>query len=232
MRRLRAWIAQHRLLASLSVVLLVGLLGAGTLIGLRLSRPEPVPLERLFKDYQARLLDLPGVVSVGIGERYGKRYIEVWVRQLTPEITRRVPDELGSWQVRVQELPRQSPSPQSPTPTPLPSELPDPESLVVDIRGVVSGITRIEDPDAEVLGWMLVRGHREPRTVTDRASVAVTPDTAFYHLEAEGLRPAQVPFTSAELLGRGVEIRFDGDVAGIDPVQATAAVVVFLSPET
>jgi hypothetical protein len=230
MRGLLALIARHRLIAATAVVVLLGAAVGGVWAGTRGSAPEPEPLEPFFKMYQSYLLKRPGVVSVGIGERHGKRFIQVYVRELTPRIEAGIPTTLGGWNVRLKELRDPEPSPQSPRPSPSPS-LPDPDSVAVGVRGIVTGLTTISDPQGLVLGWILVEGHPEPDTVCDRASVAITADTRFYRRTDIGLQPVEVAVTSEELHGAAVEIEFSGDVAGTDPVQATAALVVFVTAE-
>jgi hypothetical protein len=232
MRRLRAWIARHRVITAIVVALAAALLAGGVWYGMRDGEPDKQPLERLFKDYQSYLLGLPGVTSVGIGERSGKRFIQVYVRELTPKIAAGIPETFGGWQVRVKEISDPSPSPESPEPSPTPTELPDPETVVVDARGIISGVTRLSEPQGRILGWILVEGHPEPGMVSDRTSVAITTDTAFFRLQGAELVQTDVPFTDEELRGKAVEVEFEGDVVGVDPVQATGAVVVFVTAES
>lgn len=232
MRRLRTWISRHQIVAGVAAVFLASLLAGGVWYGIRGAQPDRVPLERLFKDYQSYLLGLPGVTSVSIGERHGKRFLLVIVRELTPRIETGIPKTLGDWQVRVKEIPAQSPSPESPEPSPQPTTLPDPENVAVDVRGIVNGLTRVADPEDGVVGWILVEGYPEPGTIADRASVAITDRTAFFRRRGEDLEPVDVSFTYAELYDTAVEVEFEGELGGGDPVQATAAVVVFVTPES
>lgn len=232
MRRLLALISRHRVVTSAVVVVLLGAAVAGAWAGTRSpAGPRDTSLEVFFKKYQSYLLKLPGVESVGIGERHGKRFIQVYVGELTPRVEAGIPRTFGGWNVRVKELPNPEPSPQSPSPSPPPSVLPDPDSVAVGIRGVVTGLTGIADPQGRVLGWILVEGHPEPDTVCDHASVAITTETRFYRATATGLDPQEITFSAERLHGRAVEIEFEGDVSGSDPVQATAALVVFVSAE-
>jgi|GEM_PF-3296334 len=232
MRRLRSWIRGHRAVTSIAVALFAALLAGGVWYGVHSSRPDPLPLERLFKDYQSYLLGLPGVTSVGIGERDGRRFIQIYVHELTPKVAAGIPETFGGWQVRVKEVPVKSPSPESPGPSPTPTELPDPENVAVDVRGIINGVTAIAEPQGRVLGWILVEGYPEPGTIAERASVAITDETTFYRLSGEELDPVDTPFTDSDLRGKAVEVEFAGELSGRDPIQATAAVVVFVTPES
>lgn len=233
MRRLFAMVKRHRLVTGLAALVLTGGLVAGFLIASHGGRPpaRTDSLEAFFKTYQSYLLKLPEVVSVGIGERHGKRFIQVYVRELSPRAQIGIPKKLGGWDVRVKVLDDPEPSPQSPRPSPRPSVLPDPDAVAVDIRGVVTGLTRLAEPEGDVLGWILVEGHTEPGVVCDSASVAVTATTRFYQVTDKGLQPLEVALTDDQLRGRAVEIDFDGDLSGADPVQATAGVIVLVSAE-
>lgn len=59
----------------------------------------------------------------------------------------------------------------------------------------------------------------------DKASVAVTADTAWYRASGDKVEPIEAPVADA-LVGKRVEVRFTGPVRESYPVQATAAWVV------
>ncbi len=59
----------------------------------------------------------------------------------------------------------------------------------------------------------------------DKASVAVTADTAWYRADGDKVEPIEAP-TPAALIGKRVDVRFTGAVAESYPVQATAGWVI------
>jgi hypothetical protein len=228
MRRLRELIAAHRTATAAVVVLLVAVVGVSAWLGVRAAQDDVMPLEQVFKQYQEYLLNLPGVVSVGIGERFGKRFIQVYVRKLTPAVLAGIPETFGGWKVRVQAIPDPEPEPQSPTPSPSPTAPRDAGSVTADVRGAITAVTRLAEPQGDVLGWIMVEGVPAQDTGCSEASVAITGATQFYVLEGAELRQAEAAFSDRELRGEAVEVEFAGQATGCDPVQATAAVVIFI----
>jgi len=200
----------------------------GAWLSVRAAQDEKLPIEQVFKQYQQYLLNRPGVVSVGIGERYGNRFIQVYVRKLTDKVAAGIPDTFGGWKVRVQEIPAPSPKPRRPSPSPSPT-VRDPDTVMVDVRGTITAITRSVEPRAGALGWIVVEGTADPDTSCAEACVAITESTQFYVLGEEGLRPAGAAFTDRDLRGETVEVEFLGGTTGADPVQATATVVVLVA---
>jgi hypothetical protein len=65
-------------------------------------------IEDVIARHEARLLDLPNVVGVGIGERRGAPVIKVFVTQKIPEATlaadERVPRSLDGYEVDVEAI--------------------------------------------------------------------------------------------------------------------------------
>jgi len=59
----------------------------------------------------------------------------------------------------------------------------------------------------------------------DKASVAVTADTAWYRAGGDKTEPIEAPAANA-LIGKRVEVQFTGPVAESYPVQATAGWVI------
>ena len=59
----------------------------------------------------------------------------------------------------------------------------------------------------------------------DKASVAVTADTAWYRASGDKVEPIEAPVADA-LVGKRVEVQFTGPVAESYPVQATAGWVI------
>jgi hypothetical protein len=227
MSRLRELIAAHRLATVAVIAALAAVIGISAWLGIRAAREDVMPLEQVFKQYQEYLLKIPGVVSVGIGELNGKRFIQVYARDLTPKVRAQIPRTLGGWNVRLQRMPDPKPKPESPSPSPSPTPPPDPGSVTADVRGTITAVTRLADPRGDVLGWIMVEGPPEPETGWSEASVAITGDTQFYLLEGADLRQTDAAFSRRELRGETVEVEFAGRVTGSDPVQAFAAVVIF-----
>jgi hypothetical protein len=226
--RLRALIAGHKPAAVAVAGLLLVAVVAGAWLGVRAGQDDVQPIEKVFKQYQDYLLNLPGVVSVGIGERFGKRFIQVYVRELTPAVAAGIPKTFGGWKVRLQEIPDPDPEPQSPSPSPTVTELPDPSTLVIDIRGTVVGISRLADPEGQVLGWILVQAEDGRDVSCLEASVAITTATGFYRRRDDELVAADTDFSGSDLRGAAVEVEFAGETTGKDPPQATASVVIFV----
>ncbi|MGQ3685414.1 MAG: hypothetical protein ACUBOA_10490 [Candidatus Loosdrechtia sp.] len=52
--------------------------------------------------YEAELMTIPGVVGVGIGQTDGKECMQVYVRQMTPELERAIPEEIEGYPVVVE----------------------------------------------------------------------------------------------------------------------------------
>jgi hypothetical protein len=229
MAGLRRLIVRHRALAAALVVVLAAAIGVGAWLGVRAAQDDVMPLEKVFKQYQEYLLNLPGVVSVGIGERYGKRFIQVYVRVLTPKVAAGIPTTLGGWKVRTLEIPASDPEPQSPIASPNPTAARDPDTLIVDVRGTITAVTRMANPQGNLLGWIIVDGVADPDTTCSEASVAITSGTVFYVVNGSDLQPVDAAFSERELRGEMVEVEFSGQMSSCDPPQATAAVVVFVA---
>jgi hypothetical protein len=59
-------------------------------------------IEQVFARHHDRLMALPGVTGLGIGEKNGIPAIVVMVRQLTPDLKARLPQRLESHPVVVE----------------------------------------------------------------------------------------------------------------------------------
>ncbi len=229
MRRLLTLLAADRRRALASAVVLVAVAGACLWLGLRAADDDRLPLDRVFKEYQEYLLGLPGVKAVGIGERHGNRFIQLFVRDLEDDTTALLPKKFAGWPVGIQEVKDADPTPKSPSPSPseLPSPLP-PAAVTADVRGTVVSVTRLGDADDGTLGSLLVMGDGAPGTRCAAASVSIDASTAFYRLEDEELRPLSVATLDDGWRDSMVEVEFSGAVTRGDPWTAHAAVVVFL----
>ena len=88
----------------------------------------------------------------------------------------------------------------------------------------ISGVVKTASAgsnDAAVGAFLVVQGVGD----YDKASVAVTADTAWYRANGDKVEPIEAP-AAAALIGRRVEVQFTGAVAESYPVQATAGWVV------
>jgi hypothetical protein len=91
-----------------------------------------------------------------------------------------------------------------------------------DITGIVWQVTAAVDGS----GSLYVTGLQGGAGAYDRASVAVTADTAWRLADGNASRPP----LDRELVGRRVAVTFTGAVAESYPVQATASLVRLLDP--
>ena len=60
-------------------------------------------IDKVLDNHQNQIMDIPGVVGVGIGNKDGKPAIVVMVKQLTPELKRRLPQTLEGCPVVVEQ---------------------------------------------------------------------------------------------------------------------------------
>ena len=101
--------------ASLLVVLVIGIvIGRCTLSLTPKATQVPTPSKegemptvdifKVMEIYQDELMDIPGVVGVGIGqsETTGERFISVLVDEMTPELQDLLPTELEGFEVKPQ----------------------------------------------------------------------------------------------------------------------------------
>ncbi|MDP6821980.1 MAG: hypothetical protein QF554_01655 [Dehalococcoidia bacterium] len=65
--------------------------------------PE-LPITEVFAANQASLMELRGVVGVGIGELDGRACIRVMVENATPAVVSGIPDRLGGYPVIADEI--------------------------------------------------------------------------------------------------------------------------------
>lgn len=60
-------------------------------------------IEQVFDRHHDRLMAVPGVTGLGIGDKDGKPAIVIMVRQLTPDLKTRLPEALEGHPVVVQQ---------------------------------------------------------------------------------------------------------------------------------
>ncbi len=60
-------------------------------------------IQQVFDRHHERLLALPGVTGLGIGEKDGKPALVIMVRQLLPDLTARLPGALEGHPVVVEQ---------------------------------------------------------------------------------------------------------------------------------
>ncbi len=60
-------------------------------------------MDQAVDTHQERLMDIPGVSGIGIGDRNGAPVIVIMVRRLTPELRARLPRELEGHPVILEE---------------------------------------------------------------------------------------------------------------------------------
>lgn len=60
-------------------------------------------IEEVLDRHSKRLMDLPGVTGVGIGEQSGKPTIVIMVKNLTPDVKANLPQTLDGHQVVMEE---------------------------------------------------------------------------------------------------------------------------------
>jgi hypothetical protein len=59
-------------------------------------------IDQVLQQHQQRLVSLPGVTSVGEGEEAGQPVIRITVKNLTPELRRELPQQLGGFAVKIE----------------------------------------------------------------------------------------------------------------------------------
>lgn len=59
-------------------------------------------IEGVLKINEERLMAIPGVVGVGVGESEGKPVVIIMVKELTPELRDKLPQKLDGFGVRVE----------------------------------------------------------------------------------------------------------------------------------
>ncbi len=89
------------------------------------------------------------------------------------------------------------------------------------ITGVVASASPVDEEDPSVGSFLIDQGSGD----YDKASVAVTADTAWYRRTADGYEVIERP-SATDLTGKSVEVQFTGAVAESYPVQATAGWVI------
>jgi hypothetical protein len=97
-------------------------------------------------------------------------------------------------------------------------------SADVNIRGSIASLEAAQN-GGDVLGTMLVQGAIEEDTEYDQASVRITRSTKI--VAGEGYGASSATFEDL-VVGRRVEVAFEGPVAESYPVQATAAQVTII----
>ncbi len=72
------------------------------------KKKKPMSIESVKQKHEERLMQLPNVTGVGIGERQGDKVIKVFVTRKVPENAMRrsevVPKTLEGWQTDVEEI--------------------------------------------------------------------------------------------------------------------------------
>ncbi|HUP01534.1 MAG TPA: hypothetical protein VM737_08445, partial [Gemmatimonadota bacterium] len=61
------------------------------------------PIEEVLADHTAEWMAVPGVVGTGIGTCDGDRCIVIFVREPTPEVVERIPEEIEGHRIRIEE---------------------------------------------------------------------------------------------------------------------------------
>jgi len=97
------------------LVLVLLLLGSGVVIGgcsnfMNASNETGNDWDAQYKSaivvqeqYEAQIMELPGVNGMGIGECEGQVCFQVFVDVMTPELERKIPDELEGFKVEIVE---------------------------------------------------------------------------------------------------------------------------------
>jgi len=60
-------------------------------------------IEQALERHQDRLMAIPGVAGVGIGERVGRPALVIMTKQITPELKARLPEQLEGHPVAVEQ---------------------------------------------------------------------------------------------------------------------------------
>lgn len=60
-------------------------------------------IEQAFSEHHDRLMSIPGVTGIGLGQTEGKPAIVVMVRELTPALRASIPRTLNGFPVAVEE---------------------------------------------------------------------------------------------------------------------------------
>jgi hypothetical protein len=86
-----------------TVILLTVVAGTALVLATLGEDPSPTTADamKVQKRHEASLMEIPGVVSVGVGEREGKPTIKVFVLEGTPELKGRIPEQLEGVKVDV-----------------------------------------------------------------------------------------------------------------------------------
>jgi hypothetical protein len=222
MARPPAFIRRHRAGAAVALAVLLCCAVAGVALGVRAAAQPATPLQTLFNDYQDYLLSRPGVVSVGIGERDGVSFIQVYVRRLTPQVAAAIPRRFGGWPVSVKPVKVRTPRPRSPRPTPVatPSRT---SQLVVGARGTVAAVVMLAHPTSrQALGSLLIDrpGGAQPLSAT------VTRKTGFFQARGATLVPLPPTTFGRALRGHVVKVGLADVDRGTGLTRATALTVV------
>ena len=61
-------------------------------------------IEDVKRKNEATLMQIPGVVGVGLGKRAGMRVIQVYVQEVTKDVRAKVPDRLDGHPIEVVKL--------------------------------------------------------------------------------------------------------------------------------
>jgi len=224
MSRAAAFVRRHRAAVAVAAGVLLVCAIAGVWAGVRASARQAAPLQTLFFDYQDYLLTRPGVVSVGIGEKDGRSFIQVYVRRLTWKVKVGIPRRLGGWPVSVKVVKVRTPRPTSPSPSPSPIRT---SAVSIGATGKVRAVVVLARPDAAGrLGWLLVDDTIAGDGQVRPASIAVLQSTVFYEVKGEDLLPLPDGAFGRALRGREVSVSLDEATRRNGLTQATALAVV------
>jgi len=228
MTRLVAFVRRHRGAFAIALAVLVCCAAAGVWLGVRAAASPVTPLQTLFLDYQDYLLARPGVVSVGIGERGGHSFIQVYVRRLTPQVVAAVPHKLGGWPVSIKAVKVRTPHPTKPSASSTPVVTPSRAAqMAVDARGKVTAVILVAHPEADrPLGWLLIDSTDAKGRHARPVSIAITTDTDFFQAKGNELRPLPAQTFGRGLRGRSIEVSLTRSMPAADLAQVTALAVV------
>jgi len=66
------------------------------------STPASNDITEVMKQYEASIMDIPGVTIMGQGTCDGEPCIKIWVDAITPELEEQVPQQIGGYKVELE----------------------------------------------------------------------------------------------------------------------------------